>query len=256
MRPSSHESSPQVCDQFGAQDRVGLHELRAVDRLVRDPHRGILWEVDDQSAADLLRRPALPQLVLHVAAQLGSSASFPGRGRQVRCPASRSRAARYPLGPLLRATSRDTVEVERPSSAAIAREGLLLREATGDRLPLLQGRPQRRPGSSLSRSRSAGLGQPVMPGRLRHPGRGNHLRNDAEVAESGFVNLAGRYAGRRPPENGPNPALACHLVRSPPGRFEATSWARLLRREISRVESGALPRGQPRLTSYATAYYS
>ena len=47
-------------------------------------------------------------------------ASFGGRGLACRAVASRSaRTARYPPGPLLRATSLETVDTDRPSPAAI-----------------------------------------------------------------------------------------------------------------------------------------
>ena len=48
-------SGPQLPGQLARQSRFGLHEQRGVDRLVRDPHDAVRWEVQHQPPADLLR---------------------------------------------------------------------------------------------------------------------------------------------------------------------------------------------------------
>src|SRR5438874_390297 len=47
----------QARDELALERAAALHEQRLVDRLVRDPHRRIIREVDRQAARDLLRTP-------------------------------------------------------------------------------------------------------------------------------------------------------------------------------------------------------
>src|SRR5438445_1784423 len=49
----------QACGELAPQSTAALHIQRLVDRLVRDPHRFIMREVEPQPAGDLLRAPRL-----------------------------------------------------------------------------------------------------------------------------------------------------------------------------------------------------
>src|SRR6266542_4588730 len=50
-------AAAQACGQLAAQRPAALHIQRLVDRLVRDPHRPIMGEVDPEPVGDLLRAP-------------------------------------------------------------------------------------------------------------------------------------------------------------------------------------------------------
>lgn len=69
LRTASDASGSQMRSQLCAQHGCDLHKQRGVDRLVGHPHRPTVRMVDDQPAADLLRRPPQPQLVFHVTPQ-------------------------------------------------------------------------------------------------------------------------------------------------------------------------------------------
>src|SRR5512135_1764600 len=51
---------PQAGRQLAAQRAAALHVQGLVDRLVRDPHRRIIGEIEPQAASDLLRAQRLP----------------------------------------------------------------------------------------------------------------------------------------------------------------------------------------------------
>jgi hypothetical protein len=125
-----------------AQQCFGLHEQRRVDRLVRDPHRRIIRVIEEKSAADLTRRPAPRQLVLYVLAQhamLGELAPprpyGPGHGQPVgTCRTVTVGAAVAPHLPRHRRHRAAELFGDRG-------QRLPLRQAAGDRLPLLEREP-------------------------------------------------------------------------------------------------------------------
>src|SRR4030095_3030430 len=86
-RAAERAMSPQVLSQLFLKRPAGLDEQRAVDRLVRHPKRLIFGVGTVQPPGDLLRRPVVPQLPVHDAAQvrvcgeltrLGAQRSTPG----------------------------------------------------------------------------------------------------------------------------------------------------------------------------------
>src|SRR3954464_9586591 len=64
-RDAQRPAGAQARGQLAGQRAATLHEQRLVDRLVGDPHRRIIGEVDPQPGGDLLRAPcARPPAVL------------------------------------------------------------------------------------------------------------------------------------------------------------------------------------------------
>ena len=78
--------------QLPGKTALGLHEQGHVDRLVRDPHRGIVGEVELEPSGDLLRRPSLGEPPLDDGAQLRVP-------RQLRRPRSPGSCLGHPVGP-------------------------------------------------------------------------------------------------------------------------------------------------------------
>src|SRR5918911_759061 len=124
---------PQACGELAAQRSAPLHVERLVDRLVRDPHRLIIGEIDPQAVSNLLRAPrsgppavlatpvttpnpanvpasnSLPvragarpsEPVLHVSPQR----IVPGQLGQLRAPATSIRMPLPSRGPILQVTA-------------------------------------------------------------------------------------------------------------------------------------------------------
>ena len=86
-RDPQRPAGPQARDQLALERASALHVERLVDRLVRDPHRRIIGELELEPLGDLLRAPRAhppPVLSARLVAALPRPRDRPCRGRAVR----------------------------------------------------------------------------------------------------------------------------------------------------------------------------
>ena len=115
----------QTAGQLPAQRAARLHVQRLVDRLGGHPHLRIVGELDAQPAGDLLRRvPPSADTVLNLPAQRQVRRQLRRlrpRGTLIGQRVRRRRPIAAPARSALRRSSREIVDGERPSRAAIDR---------------------------------------------------------------------------------------------------------------------------------------
>ena len=106
---------PQTGRELATQRSAPLDVQGLVDRLVRDPHRLIIGEIDLEPVSDLLRAPRLPPAAIRAAAVTPATPPHLGAGPQRSRPVARQRRR---AGPGRSAADPHWPRASRPSDAS------------------------------------------------------------------------------------------------------------------------------------------